>query len=358
MRLAFVLTNLSGGGAEKAILKTVQLLSKAGHQCKLFLLESQFAHQASSDLSICILNNKKSVGKGWLSRRLLAFSLRSKIQQFNPDIVISTLPFADEVTALSRVNNHWCRIANTLSVEIENLAKNNQSKARRRLLRYQRIYGTRKLIAVSQGVALDLKHKLNIQSHIEVIPNPFNKIQILEKANNNSHVKLDKPFILYVGRFSPQKRHDLLLDAFLKVPDQFDLVMLTPPDSMLQEMIDSRNLTQRVHVMGFQENPYAWMSKAELLVLTSDREGLPNVLIESLLCGTPVVSTDCPSGPREILADITPGSLVPCSDLPALISAINHQLSRQDKPLSVDLTRYDQNKTLEAYERLITHLER
>lgn len=358
MRFAFVLKNLSGGGAEKAILKTMNLLSSVGHQCTLFLLESQFAHQIPPELSICLLSDKKTAGKGWFSKRLLAFKLMRKINAFNPDIVISTLPFADEVTELSQVKNHWCRIANTLSIEIESLVTKNQTKAKRRLLRYQRIYGSRKLIAVSQGVADDLRNQLHIKSRIEVIPNPFNKADILDKASKNTHIAIGAPYLLYVGRFAPQKRQDLLLDAFQQVPDRFHLVMLTPQVPELTRMIDMRGLTSRVHVMGFQDNPYAWMSKAELLVLTSDREGLPNVLIESLLCGTPVISTDCPSGPHEILFDISPESLVPCGDLQSLSQAINQQLSLNVKPLSVELSKYDQANTLLAYERLVTSLER
>lgn len=358
MRLAFVLTNLSGGGAEKAILKTIDLLSNVGHQCTLFLLESKFAYQVPPELSLCILSDKETTSKSWFSKRVLAFRLNRKLNFLKPDIVISTLPFADEVTALSKPKNHWCRIANTLSVEIASLAKSKPSKAQRRMLRYQNIYGTRNLIAVSQGVADDLRQQLHIHSRVEVIPNPFNKADILDKASKGTDIDIGAPYMLYVGRFAPQKRQDLLLDAFQKVPERFHLVMLTPPDAELTRMIDLRSLSNRVHVIGFQDNPYAWMAQAELLVLTSDREGLPNVLIESLLCGTPVVSTDCPSGPREILLDIAPESLVPCGDLQLLSEAINLQLSRNKKPLHVELSKYDQTNTLLAYERLVTPLER
>ena len=77
---------------------------------------------------------------------------------------------------------------------------------------------------------------------------------------------------------------------------------------------------------GFSDNPYAFMSKASILVLSSIYEGLPNVLIEALACGCPIVSTDCPSGPSEILEKGKYGTLVPIGDIQALAQAINHTL--------------------------------
>lgn len=357
MRFAFVLKNLNGGGAEKAILKTILLLSDAGHQCTLFLFESQSAHQLDSAISVCSLSKKEVIGRGWLAKRMLAYILKRRLEEFGPDITISTLPFADEVTVLSNAKNHWCRIANTLSVEIESLSKISRFKALRRVSRYRKIYGNCNLIAVSEGVARDLAINLEISSRIEIISNPFDRADIAQKASESDLVTVKKPYILYVGRFSPQKRIDLLLDSFLKVQSNCLLVMLTTPNPELLKMIQSRQLIDRVLVMGFQNNPYAWMANAELLVLTSDREGMPNVIIESLLCGTPVVATDCPSGPREILSHISPQSLVPCGDSVALAEAIKFQLSHREKEINIDLSKYDKTNTLKAYERLITRLE-
>jgi glycosyltransferase involved in cell wall biosynthesis len=95
-------------------------------------------------------------------------------------------------------------------------------------------------------------------------------------------------------------------------------VLLAAPDPALEAMIDARGLRERVVVAGFQKNPYPWMRAAELLVLSSDREGMPNVLVEALACGTRVVSTDCPSGPREVLRGELARWLAPCGDARAL----------------------------------------
>ena len=125
------------------------------------------------------------------------------------------------------------------------------------------------------------------------------------------------------------------MDAWCLLPDPPDLLLLTKPDPDLIDMITTRNLQNKVRIVGFQENPYPWIEQAQLLVLCSDHEGLPNVLLEALACNTPVISTDCPSGPAEILRDM-PECLVPCGDTHALANAITRSL--QSPP---DLTRMD-----------------
>ena len=136
-----------------------------------------------------------------------------------------------------------------------------------------------------------------------------------------------EPFVLHVGRFMPQKRHDLLFDAWNRAGLPHRLVLLTAPSRELETLISAKKLDRRVLVAGFRPNPYPWMRAAELLVLSSDREGLPNVLVEALACGTRVVSTDCPSGPREILQGELARWLVPTGDAQALGTAMRAALS-------------------------------
>jgi glycosyltransferase involved in cell wall biosynthesis len=116
----------------------------------------------------------------------------------------------------------------------------------------------------------------------------------------------------------------------------------------LQALIDRFGLAKQVIVCPFRTNPYPLIANARLLVLSSDREGLPNVLIEALICHTPVVSTDCPSGPREILQQ----PLVPCGDAVALAKALVEALD-SPAPLShLDLTSYLPSEVASKYEVL------
>ncbi len=270
---------------------------------------------------------------------------------------MSTLPFADEVAALARAPRHVCRIANTLSAEIARLPA---SKTTRRLERYRSLYGARPLVAVSQGVAEDLAGNMGIDAQrIRTIANPFDFAAIRALAAEPCPLRPTEPYVLHVGRFAAQKRHDLLLDAFARLDGSHRLLLLTPPDARLAALIARNGLERRVTIADFQANPYPWMAGAELLVLCSDHEGLPNVLIEALACGTRVVSTDCPSGPREILAGELARGLVPCGDAAALAAAMRSALAapRPDRA-AIDraLAPYDPTATLDAWEALAREL--
>jgi glycosyltransferase involved in cell wall biosynthesis len=159
-------------------------------------------------------------------------------------------------------------------------------------------------------VAADLRSSFAIDAgRIRTIANPFDLAAIRALSTEPCPARPTTPYILHVGRFAPQKRHDLLLAAFAASNLPQRLLLLTPPDPRLDTLIAQHGLQHRVASADFQANPYPWMAGAELLVLCSDHEGLPNVLIEALACGTRVVSTDCPSGPREILGGWCPATI-------------------------------------------------
>ncbi len=338
MRFAFILPNLVGGGAEKAVLKIASLLVERGHAAQILIIEDRIEHTLPGNLSVTVLNiEKKHSSHGWIGKHLNAYRLKNWIRKnkLEYDLLVSTLPYADEIVRLAQLPRHYCRIANTLGAEIAALNITNPTKSKRRKKRYQNLYGNYPLVTVSTGVANDLQKTLKLSSPPYIIPNPFSPSNILLLATKSSNPVHNAPYIIHVGRFSPQKRHDLLLDAWCLLPDPPDLLLLTKPDPDLIDMITTRNLQNKVRIVGFQENPYPWIEQAQLLVLCSDHEGLPNVLLEALACNTPVISTDCPSGPAEILRDM-PECLVPCGDTHALANAITRSL--QSPP---DLTRMD-----------------
>lgn len=357
MRFAFVTTNLAGGGAEKAVLKTAGALTARGHRSDVILLEHLVAHSVPPELRVHALTEPgRPIGKGWLGRRLAAGRLArlhaqlARGQAF--DLIVSTLPFADRVALAARLPRHWCRIANTLSAEVARLHAARPAKAARRLARYRRLYGGRSLIAVSQGVAQDLREALALRdARVEVIANPFDAAALRRLAAEPATLP-PRPYVVHVGRFSAQKRHDVLLDAFAGLTGPHGLVLLAEPDPALAAMIAERSLGERVHVAGFQPNPYPWIAGADLLVLSSDHEGLPNVIIEALLLEVPAVSTDCPSGPREILGEALPHCLAPVGDAAALRAAMQRALAEPPDVRAVDLRRYAVEQVAAAYERL------
>lgn len=347
MRFVFFTTNLAGGGAEKALAKIAAGLSSRGHTVDFLVCEDKGDHPPPPGCGFQALS--RTASHGWFGKRRLAWSLRRRLGRQHYDLLVSTLPFADEIAALARLPRHVCRIANTLSAEIARLPT---EKAARRRDRYLALYGRRSLVAVSQGVATDLAGHFAAQAR--VIANPFDVEAIRRRATEPSK-RPSTPYVLHVGRHAAQKRHDLLLDAFACLETSHHLVLLTPPDPELRSKITARGLEHRVVIAGFQANPYPWMAGADLLVLCSDHEGLPNVLIEALACGTRIVSTDCPSGPREILVDELAVGLVPCGDPKALAYAMAQALARpRPDPVTVAsaLAPYDATRALDAWEAL------
>ena len=125
---------------------------------------------------------------------------------------------------------------------------------------------------------------------------------------------------------TPQKNFPLLINAFQQIQEETKakLVILGggPEKPKLKKLIQEYEISDHVYLPGYVSNPYAYLSRASLFALSSDFEGLPTVLIEALACGCPVVSTDCPSGPREILEDGKWGTLVPVGDAEKLAEAM------------------------------------
>lgn len=350
MKFIFVITNLAGGGAEKVLLSLAEGLAGRGHGTEIILLENRIEHVLPEGLKVSVLGGRLS--KGWLGKRLVARRLRKYVLAGElPDMLVSALPFANEVAVLADLPNHWCRIDNTLGVEIGKLTLNSPAKAKRRIARYQYLYNSRPLIAISDGMLSDLRQNIGITGRIDKIANPFD-FSAIRRAGREVDADLPtQPYAIHVGRFNTQKRHDLLLDAWKQVNTNHLLVLLVKSELRLVEMIRERGLQDRVVIAGFKPNPYPWIASASLLVLASDHEGLPGVLIEALILGTPAVSTDCPSGPSEILADF-PECLVPCGDAKALAHAIEQAIIDPPDVIDVDLSAYSTDNVAHEYEWL------
>lgn len=187
-----------------------------------------------------------------------------------------------------------------------------------------------RIIAVSEGVKADLVEEFNIlPRNVEVIHNPIDLKRISELCNNPvEHVFFVEgvPIILSVGRLVPQKGFDILLKAFSDVIKEMDarLIILGegPEKESLARLANELAIAEKVSFLGFQNNPYKFISKADIFVLSSRLEGLPMVVLEAMACDTPVVSTDCKSGPREILQNGKCGVLVHTDDIDALSTAV------------------------------------
>jgi len=349
---ALVLSNLAGGGAERAMLRLAVALKRRGHGVRVIVLDPRIEHEVPPELELHTLDTRKGLLGAWLAARALR-GLYRRLGLGTDCVTISTLPFADLVAARANVANLWCRITNTLSAEIGDLERASPSKAARRLARYRRLYEGRNLVAVSDGVAADLRAGIGLRhARIVRIYNGFDLDAIRAAATQPEPDLPREPFVIHVGRFMPQKRHDVLLDAWQRAGLAHKLVLLAASSRELESLISKRGLQERVLVAGFRPNPYPWMRAAELLVLSSDREGMPNVLVEALACGTRVVSTDCPSGPREVMRGALARFLVPPGHADALAAAMRAALAAPRPEASALPQEFAQARMVSAYEAL------
>lgn len=191
------------------------------------------------------------------------------------------------------------------------------------------------IIAVSRGVAEDAARLVGIAlERIRVAPNPTVTPELAERAG----APLDHPWfaagappvVLGVGRLTHEKDFSTLVRAFARVRSAVPCRLLIlgegPKRSELESLIADLHLSDDAALPGFVSNPYSFMARAGVFVLSSRREGSPNALTEALAVGAPLVATDCPSGPREILEGGRHGLLVPVGDVDMLADAISQTL--------------------------------
>jgi glycosyltransferase involved in cell wall biosynthesis len=198
-----------------------------------------------------------------------------------------------------------------------------------------------RIVAVSQGVANDLISLLNLpHEKVTVIYNPIVTPELFEQAKQPvscSWFEQNRlPVILAVGRLTKAKDYPTLFRAFSLVrqirPAKLLILGEGEERANLERLAIELGIQNDVSMPGFVDNPFAFMAKASVFVLSSAWEGLPTVLIEALACGCPVVATDCRSGPREILDNGRYGHLVPVGDHEALAKAILETLDNPDFP--------------------------
>lgn len=201
-------------------------------------------------------------------------------------------------------------------------------------------------VAVSDGLKTQLGHLPGLgRKPIHRIYNPIIDEEFDAQARLAPtlppSIQPGQPFVLAAGRLHKQKGYRHLLPAFARVVSQrpAHLVILGEGDDReeLQSLAASLGIAARVHFLGYTPNPLAYMRHAAVFVLSSIAEGFGNVIVEALACGTPVISTDCPHGPREILAGGRYGTLVPVGDVDALACAIATSLDGPKPAMSNEL---------------------
>lgn len=220
------------------------------------------------------------------------------------------------------------------------------------------------IVTVSRGVARDLIDNCGIDAGlVRTIYNPVisERFRSMAAAAPPAHDWFNEsvPIIVAVGRLTRQKAFDHLLHCFAALrqrrPCRLIILGEGPDRPQLEQLVAQLGLTEQVWMPGFVANPYPFMRIASLLVLSSIFEGLALVLVEAMALGTPVVSTDCPSGPAEVLEDGRYGTLVPVGDREAMVAALDRVLDTPvDKALlSSAVDRFTVENVVSQYEEFL-----
>ena len=331
-RIGFFLATLNGGGAEKVTLHLAEGLSAQGISVDLIVAnaEGPLKHQLPESIRLFDLKSKR------VSRSI--FRLISYLNRSNISMLFCVLPHTSIVALVARVfsRKNIQIIAsehNTLSQSIA-----NSKTLRGRMLHLPMRFAYRfadNILAVSEGVASDLRYVLSLpKAAVSVIPNPvigpnFDTLKRRTVMHPWLRNKAD-PVIVAAGRLTKAKDFPTLIKALARVRKSIParLIILGEGEDRgcLEQLIQDLDLAEVVDLLGYLPNPYPLFSRADLFVLSSLWEGLPTVLIEALACSTPIISTDCDSGPREILRNGLYGTLVPVGDVVAISRQIENAL--------------------------------
>lgn len=363
MHIALFMPTLGGGGAERVSLTLAASFVKAG--CTVSLVVASTAGTLTDQIPVGVELVDLEAGRVSRSVMPLAKWLRKK----QPAALLSSQGHANIAAfAAHRLSSSAARlILREDSTPTRSLATlSRASKWIMRALMLISYRGADAVIAVSRGAANDLQQFLRSPlKNLYVIYNPVISERIFQLAQESvKHPWLldgSSPVILSVGRLSEEKDYPTLLHALAGMQKHSDARLIILGEGqlrpMLEDLVVSLGLQKRVSMPGYTPNPYCYMANAQLFVLSSKYEGLPGVLIEALACGCKIVSTDCPSGPREILQGGTVGTLVPVGNADALRQAMEEALlSVKQKIDLIYLRPYTVEQSMDAYLKIILNV--
>jgi len=195
------------------------------------------------------------------------------------------------------------------------------------------------LVCVSKDMIKQYKKIFKNSKHIciyNVVKDGDSEKKMKEKVNEPWLINKSSPVIISAGRLAPEKGYLDLILAVKEISKTKDVKLLMlgegPMREEIEQLIKKENLSSNIKLIGFQENPLKYYAKADVFVLSSYVEGLPNVLVEAMMCGCTPVSTDCPTGPREVLQEGKYGYLVPMNNPKAMAEGIKKALDNPIPP--------------------------
>jgi glycosyltransferase involved in cell wall biosynthesis len=365
LRILFFTSTLGGGGAEKHLLRLINHLDRERFEVSVAVARNsgEFEPALAADVQRhCLTGTRQRSATVGMLRSIRP--LRRLIERERPDVVFSVLdlPNIANVVALRGLASRP-KIVLGIQTPPSIAYGNSWHPVSQLILRLiPKLYPhAESVVALSKGVASELLSiSPSLQDRLTVIHNAGVETDVLEKATEPLPQVESRPLVVACGRLKSLKGFDFLIDAIAEVrrtvPATLWIVGEGEERSALEKRIKRRRLNGHVRLLGFKSNPFKYMAAADVFVLSSLFEGFGNVIVEAMACGAPVVATDCPYGPREIISDGQNGMLVPPANASALAEAILRVLS--DEVLSKRLSSegkkraedFDAHRIAAAYE--------
>lgn len=320
------------GGADRVTLTLLENLDRARFRPTLILLRRQgeWLSRVPEDVPVHDLGGRSLWTAWWSLARLL--------RRLQPSVLLSTSSGANLVAAVAHLLRG--RPGRLVLSERSVLQRSAKPGLKRRLqLQLKRLlYPLADCVtAVSRGVAADLTRRLGVPAaRVRVVYSPLvtPEVDALARAEPSPWPARGIPVVLAVGRLIPVKGFDTLIEALARSranpPAQLILLGDGPQRNALAERVQKLDLAGRVHLPGFDPNPFAFMARSAVFVLSSRHEGLPGALIQAMACGCAVVATDCHAGPAEIVEDGVTGLLTPVEDAAAMAARIDRLLADRE----------------------------
>lgn len=338
-RLLFVLPNLDGGGAQRVTLSLLRALDPARYELSLLVLKGPGA------LSPYVPSQVRVIRDRWWQRAgLLGARLAVMFHGRRHDLIVAALEMRTTFCVhraalyLGKPAILWVHIAFGMWAKGLGARQLRRSRAAYRDIAH--------VVFVAEGARRSMAEWLGFEgAHWRVIPNPFTAASYAGPAAQGPFAELRQRMgrrqtLIGIGRLEGRKGFDLLIEAAGRlVHEGIDVDVVILGEGKLREELAEKaralGIGDRVFMPGFVHDPLEWLSAASVYVLSSRLEGLPTTIIEAMTVGTPVVATDCPSGPRELLDGGRTGVLVPMDDVDALCQGIRRVL--QDPALRARL---------------------
>lgn len=309
---------LQGNGAERVVLNLAEEFQRMGHKVTILCFKKHIELPVPKTISLMFFEIKywrwipKQL-RGIIVAPIIDFFIKRKIGE--PDLILSNLLPVDRILCCSKLKNVFLVNHNTMTFEY----RINEGKSLKQEIK--NIYKKKPVVCVSKGVLKDFKKLIDPNIKPYQIYNPINHNYI--KNSSEIPIKnLYKNYIIHVGKFNRAKRQDVLIKAYSKSNKNRNLVLVGQGYEQAKciALVKSLKIEDKVFFAGFHPNPYPLIKNADLMVLTSDFEGLSMVLLEALALQVPVVSSDCDSGPKEFL---NKENLYKKSDIDELINYLN-----------------------------------